>query len=119
MKLLRWRRLLPLLVGLAFAAAVLLVWRDVRPYGVDGMLQAIAAIPHDRLALAVLCAVASYGVLTLFDWLGLRYADHPLSYRKAAVASFVALSIGHTLGLAPLGSGALRARYYAQWGLDA
>jgi uncharacterized membrane protein YbhN (UPF0104 family) len=83
------------------------------------MLQAIAGIPHGRLALAGLLAAASYATLTLFDWLGLRYAEHPLPYPRAALASFVALSIGHTLGLAPLGSGALRARYYAQWGLDA
>lgn len=119
MKLSRWRRLLPLLVVVAFAAAVFLVWHEVRPYGLSGMLQAIAAIPHGRLALAGLLAAASYATLTLFDWLGLRYAEHPLPYPRAALASFVALSIGHTLGLAPLGSGALRARYYAQWGLDA
>jgi glycosyltransferase 2 family protein len=119
MKPSRWRHLLPLLVVLAFAAAVFLVWREVRPYGLAGMLQAVAAIPRDRLVVAGLCAAASYVTLTFFDWLGLRYADHPLPYRKAALASFVALSIGHTLGLAPLGSGALRARYYAQWGLDA
>src|SRR5260221_10671711 len=52
MKPSRWRRLLPLLVVLAFAAAVFLVWREVRPYGLDGMLQAVAAIPRDRLAVA-------------------------------------------------------------------
>jgi len=51
MKPSRWRRLLPLLVVLAFAAAVFLVWREVLPYGLAGMLQAIAAIPRDRLAL--------------------------------------------------------------------
>src|SRR5260221_14625663 len=52
MKPSRWRRLLPLLVVLAFAAAVFLVWREVRPYGLDGMLQAVAAIPRDPLAVA-------------------------------------------------------------------
>ena len=119
MKLARWRRLLPLLVVLAFAAAVFLVWHEVRPYGISGMWQAVEAIPRDRLALAALTAAGSYVTLTLFDWLGLRYAGHPLSYPRAALASFVALSVGHSLGLAPLGSGALRARYYAQWGLDA
>ena len=83
------------------------------------MLQAVTAIPRDRLLSAGLFALGSYATLTLFDWLGLRYAGHPLPYPKAALASFVALSIRHTLGLAPLGSGALRARYYTQWGLEA
>ncbi len=94
MKFARWRRLLPLLVLLAFAGAVFLVWREVRLYGFSGMWQAVAAIPHSRLALAVLAAASSYGTLTLFDWLGLRYAGHPLGYRRTALASFVALSIG-------------------------
>lgn len=119
MNIARWRRLLPLFVLLAFAAAVLLVWREVRPYGLSGMWQAVTAIPRHRLVFSALAAAGSYLTLTSFDWLGLRYAGHPLSYPRAALASFVALSLGHSLGLAPLGSGALRARYYAQWGLDA
>jgi uncharacterized membrane protein YbhN (UPF0104 family) len=119
MKFVRWRRFLPLLGFIAFALAVFLVWRDVRGYGLSGMLQALTAIPRQRLAWAALAAIGSYGTLTLFDWLGLRYAGHPLRYPRAAVAAFVALSIGHSLGLAPLASGALRARYYSQWGLDA
>lgn len=119
MKSLRWRRLLPLLVFVAFGLAVFLVWRDVRGYGLSGMLEAVAAIPRHRLAWAAMAAVASYGTLTLFDWLGLRYAGHPLPYRRAALTAFVALSLGHSLGLAPLASGALRARYYSHWGLDA
>jgi uncharacterized membrane protein YbhN (UPF0104 family) len=38
MKPSHWRRAPPLLVVLAFAAAVFLVWREVRPYGLTGML---------------------------------------------------------------------------------
>lgn len=119
MKMKRLKRLLPVLVIVTFSAALFLVWREVRPFGIAGMLHAIAAIPSRRLALAALTGAGSYGMLTLFDWLALRYAGHPLSWPRAAFVSFVALAVGHTVGLAPLGSGALRARYYAKWGLDA
>ena len=72
-----------------------------------------------RARRAALFCAASY--LTLDD---VRLARHPLAgvrlpYRRVALASFVSLSLGHSIGLAPLGSGAIRARYYAGWGLDA
>jgi hypothetical protein len=113
----RLKRLLPWLGALAFALAAALVWRDVRGYGIAGMVEAIRAIPLRALAAAALAAALSYGALTLFDWLGARYAGRRLAWHRAALASFVSLSIGHSLGLAPLGSGALRARYYGRWGL--
>jgi len=51
---------------------------------------------------AGLFTAASYLSLTGFDYLGMRYAGARLAYRRAALASFTGLSIGHTLGLAPL-----------------
>jgi glycosyltransferase 2 family protein len=115
----RLKRLLPFLGVLAFALASLLVWRSVRAYGIAGMIDAVRHIPPPALLLALLGTAASYGALTLCDWLGVRYAGRRVDWPRAALASFVSLSIGHSLGLAPLGSGALRARYYGRWGLDA
>jgi uncharacterized membrane protein YbhN (UPF0104 family) len=119
MKLASLRRLVPFIGLAAFTGAAFLVWREVRPYGVAGMVAAVREIPAGALALAAAFAGGSYLALTFFDALAVRYAGHPLRWRRVALASFVALSIGHSLGLAPLGSGALRARYYARWGLDA
>jgi uncharacterized membrane protein YbhN (UPF0104 family) len=107
---------------LAFAALLLacwLVWLAVRQYSLDEIVQAIRDIPRERLGAAALLCAASYVVLTGFDWLGARYAGVRLPYRRVALASFTSLSLGHSIGLAPLGSGAIRARYYAGWGLDA
>jgi uncharacterized membrane protein YbhN (UPF0104 family) len=119
MKLSGLKRFLPFVGLVAFAAAAFLVWREVRAYGMAGLIQAVREIPAGPLLLAGACAGLSYATLTLFDALGVRYAGHRLSYGRVAFASFVSLAIGHTLGLAPLGSGALRARYYGRWGLDA
>ena len=49
----------------------------------------------------------------------MRYTGRDLPYRKIALASFVSLSIGHTLGFAAFSSGAVRYRFYAGWGLSA
>jgi len=117
MKLLH--RVLPYVAVVAFGVAVFLVYRSVRGYGLAGLLEALHQIPPERLLLAGACAAGSYLMLTLFDVLAVRASGHALPYPRVALASFVALSIGHSLGLAPLGSGALRARYYSRWGLDA
>lgn len=43
----------------------------------------------------------------------------PLAYRRAALASFTSLSLGHNIGFAALSSGAVRYRFYSRWGLGA
>jgi uncharacterized membrane protein YbhN (UPF0104 family) len=115
------RKYLPALGLVALVAAVWLVWRSVQDVSPADILASIYQIPIHRLALAALCCAASYLVLTVFDWIGIRYAgcEGRISYRRAALASFVSLSLGHSIGLAPLGSGAVRFRYYDSWGLGA
>jgi uncharacterized membrane protein YbhN (UPF0104 family) len=48
--------------------------------------------------------------------MGVRYVGRSLPYRRVAMTSFVALSIGHNIGFAALSSGAIRYRLYSQWG---
>jgi uncharacterized membrane protein YbhN (UPF0104 family) len=116
-----FRKYLPALGLLALVVAVWLVWRSVRDVSPADILASIYQIPIHRLVLASCFAAASYVTLTGFDWIGVHYAGcgGRVPYRRAALASFVSLSLGHSIGLAPLGSGAVRFRYYDSWGLDA
>ncbi|MEP9378812.1 lysylphosphatidylglycerol synthase domain-containing protein [Aquabacter sp. CN5-332] len=123
-----WRRLGGLFQTRAFhvvfalaavALGTFLIYRSLSRYSLNELASAVAAVPPWRVAASAACAAASYLCLTLFDYLGLRYAGKPLPYPKAALASFVSLSLGHTIGLAALSSGAVRYRYYSRWGLDA
>lgn len=100
------------------ALAAYLIWRITRQYELDEVLAAIGAIPPARLALALGFAALSYLCLTGFDWLAVRYVGRPLPWRKCALASFTALSIGHNIGIAALSSGAIRYRFYSRWGLS-
>ena len=68
--------------------------------------------------MAAVFAACSYLTLTCFDYFGIRYAGKRLPYPRVAFASFVSLGIGHTLGLAPFSSGAVRYRFYSRWGLN-
>lgn len=107
----------PLAAAVIVAAAVALLYQALSQYKLDDILAAIGKISPYRLLLGGLCAAGSYVCLTGFDWLGLRYVGKPLPYRQAALASFVSLSLGHNIGFAGLSSGALRYRFYSQWGL--
>jgi uncharacterized membrane protein YbhN (UPF0104 family) len=106
-----------LIFGLLLAAYLL--YKVFSRYSLEEISRSVSAIPLSRLLAGVLFAALSYLCLTGFDWMGLRYAGKPLSYPKAALASFTGLSIGHNLGVAALSSGAVRYRYYARWGLSA
>jgi uncharacterized membrane protein YbhN (UPF0104 family) len=106
-----------------FVAAVLLaaflLYRTLRQYSVEEIVASVTSIPGASLLAAGAFAGASYLCLTGFDYLALRYVERPLSYPKAALASFTSLSLGHNIGVAFLSSGAIRYRFYSRWGLTA
>ncbi|MEP9368944.1 lysylphosphatidylglycerol synthase domain-containing protein [Xanthobacter sp. VNH20] len=112
------RRYASALLGVAMTAlAIFLLYRMLRGYSAADLAAAMAAVSWPHIAGSFIFAAGSYFCLTLFDYFGLHYAGKPLPYRKAALASFVSLSLGHTIGLAALSSGTVRYRYYARWGL--
>ncbi len=103
----------------AIALAGFLLHRTLAQYSYDEIVSSVTGVPQRRLLLAGAFAAASYLCLTGFDWLALRYVEKPLPYPRAALASFVALSLGHNIGFAALSSGTIRYRFYSRWGLTA
>jgi uncharacterized membrane protein YbhN (UPF0104 family) len=107
-------------IGLAVAAMILLALsRVLIRYDFTEVTQSLREVRPARLGLALAFTAGSYFLLTLFDTLAIRYVGAKLPYRKIALASFTSLSIGHTVGLAALSSGAIRYRFYTRWGLAA
>jgi glycosyltransferase 2 family protein len=113
------KRLNPWIGAAAFALAAVLIWRALHRYSLHAVLDSVAMVSLRHLALGALFTAASFVCLTGFDALAVRYSGRDLAYRKIALASFTALSIGHTLGFAAFSSGAVRYRLYAGWGLSA
>jgi uncharacterized membrane protein YbhN (UPF0104 family) len=113
------RHILHALVACAVLVAGWLVYRTLGQYSWEDIRTSISDIPPARFGLALAFAACSYICLTLFDFLALRYVGKPLSYPRAALASFTSLAIGHNVGVAALSSGAARYRFYSRWGLDA
>ncbi len=100
------------------ALAAFLLHRIFREYSWQEFQSALASAPKMRLAAAIRFAAASYLCVTFFDWLASRYAGFSMPWRRAAHASFTALSLGHNIGFAALSSGAVRYRFYTLWGMS-
>ena len=112
------KRLQPLIAVAAFGIAAFLVYRALRQHSMSDILDSLRSISPGHLALGAALTAVSFLCLTGYDALAVRYTGRDLPYRKIALASFTALSIGHTLGLAALSSGAVRYRFYTSWGLS-
>lgn len=107
-----------ILYVLLLSIAVLLLYRALRGYSFDELVASVAAIPGRRVALAAMFVVASYLCISCYDWLALQYIGSRLPYRYAALTSFVALSLGMSIGFSVLSTGAVRYRFYARWGFS-
>jgi len=115
----RFKKFIPLFALVVFCIAAYLLYRALSAYEPAKIVKAIFAISPARLALGALFVAGSYFSLTLFDALAIRYIGAKLPYRRIMLASFTALSIGHTLGVAAASSGAIRYRFYSRWGTGA
>lgn len=114
-----WRRLSALVTILLTLVALGIVIHAIDKISWPKVLASLDHVGLVRFAWSLLFTAASYLTLTGFDWLGIAHLGRRLSYRRVALTSFLSLSIGHTVGLAPLSSGAIRFRYYSEAGLNA
>jgi uncharacterized membrane protein YbhN (UPF0104 family) len=72
------------------------------------------------IALALMLVTASYGSITLYDWLALHtIGRRDVPYRIAALASFTSYPIAHGIGAVALISPVIRYRIYSGNGLGA
>lgn len=107
----------------AFGLAVLCaagwaLYRELHTYRLQDVLRALHALPAARVLLAVAFAALSYLAATGYDTLAVRYVGRPLSYRRTALAAFVATTFTNNLGFGILTGGSLRMRMYSAWGLS-
>jgi phosphatidylglycerol lysyltransferase len=109
----------PLLSLLLFSAAVWVLHRQLRAYHFTDILDHLHAVPFDHLLLAILLTTMNYLVMTGYDTLALRYVQHPLTYGKIALTSFIAYAFSNNIGLSMLAGASVRYRLYSAWGLTA
>jgi phosphatidylglycerol lysyltransferase len=112
---LRWLGAAIPVAVLALAAYVL--HRELSPQQVRDALDHARGIPGRELAIAAAFTGASYAVLTLYDFLALRYIRKPVGVGRTLLAAFVAYTFAHTLSFGVLTGAAVRYRFYGGSGL--
>ncbi len=108
----------PTIAVVLFAAALVVLQRELRAYRFADVLRAFHAIPGSRLGAALAFTALSYAVLPGYDALALAYVRRQLPFRRVAFASFLSYAISHTLGFPVLTGGAVRVRFWSAWGLS-
>ena len=101
-----------------FAAAAWLLHRELAAYRLKDILHNLSLIPSLRIWGAVLLTAASYGVMTAYDALALRYIQQPIGYTKSALASFTGYAFSNNIGLSMIAGASVRYRLYSAWGLS-
>lgn len=114
-----WRFLSPVLMGVAFAAALFVLSKELKHVQPSLILDYTRVVPTSSLALAMFWTSVSYFILCSYDYIGLRFIKSPVPYRTSFPASLVAYALSYNLGFAALSGTALRLRLFTTWGLSA
>ena len=114
-----FKRLLPLLMLMVFIIALESVFRQLHGYHWHDLFAQIRQMPYSKIGLACLLTVASYSLMTIYDFLALKYIGHPLPYARTALASGLSYAFSNNVGFAMLAGASIRYRIYSAWGLSA
>jgi uncharacterized membrane protein YbhN (UPF0104 family) len=98
------------------AAAAWVLWREFHKLSWDAVGHAIAGWGTTAIVLALVLSAASFVLMAIIEWVGLRWAGARVPIRTVALGSFLANAIAHAIGANLIVSGAIRARTYDRHG---
>jgi uncharacterized membrane protein YbhN (UPF0104 family) len=100
--------------------AVFALMRALKYVHYDQVFAIIRQTEMSVIGLALILVTASYGSITLYDWLALHTMGRKdVPYRIAALASFTSYPIAHGIGAVALISPIIRYRIYSRSGIGA
>ena len=111
------RKLAPLLAIPILAAALWLLYRELKHYNLHDVVGALKQITPLRLAVALGLVAVNYTVLIAYDWLAVWYLKFHVPLRRVALAALVAYVTSYNFGVL-LGGTSVRYRFYSRWGLS-
>lgn len=104
----------PVLVGLVFAAAVWLLYHELKRYELSQIGARIWEISPVGFGIAVVMTVVNWLILVGYDYLAVRYVGLTLPLRRVALASFCGYACSYNFG-ATLAGTTVRLRLYSAW----
>lgn len=100
-----------------FAAAVWALTWQLRDLRWDELGRQLEAIPLLRILAAVAATFAAYLVLAAYDHTAFRYIGRRMAFGRVAFVSSISYAFSHNLGFGALTGGAVRFRFYTDWGV--
>ncbi len=107
-------RVVPVLL---LIAAAWVLWREFHKLSFEAVAHAVAGWGATAVGLALALSVASFLLMAVIEWVGLRWAGARISLGPVLLGSFLANAIAHAIGANLLISGAIRARTYDRYGV--
>ncbi|HZZ33954.1 MAG TPA: lysylphosphatidylglycerol synthase domain-containing protein [Phenylobacterium sp.] len=99
-------------------AAGWVLWREFHKLSLQAVTHAIAGWGVATVAAAIALSAASFVLMGVIEWVGLRWIGAKAPLRTVALGSFLANAIAHAIGANLLISGAIRARTYDRHGVS-
>jgi uncharacterized membrane protein YbhN (UPF0104 family) len=100
-----------------FCAALVVLYREFSSVSPGEVMLRLAQLPASQIYAAIGLTVASYVLLTGYDFLALRYVARRLRLRDVLFVSFTAFAFSNGIGLQLLSGGSMRYRLYSGLGL--
>ena len=92
----RWGlRILPVVL---LVAAAWVLWGEFHKLSLQAVLHAIAGWGVTAVTLAILLSAASFVLMAVIEWVGLRWTGARVPLRTVAAGSFLANAIAHAVG---------------------
>ena len=111
----RWALRIVPIVLLLVAGWVL--WREFHKLSWTAVSHAIAGWGVMAVLMALVLSAASFALMAVIEWVGLRWTGARVPLHSVAVGSFLANAIAHAVGANLLTAGAIRARIYDRHGV--
>jgi glycosyltransferase 2 family protein len=98
-------------------ASIWVLWREFQHLSWSDLTARMATCGPRHIAWACALSAASFTLMGVVEWMGLRWSGMPLPWRTAMVKSFIVNGITHTLGSSVVIATAARSWAYGKDGL--
>jgi uncharacterized membrane protein YbhN (UPF0104 family) len=102
---------------LLLAAAVFVLWSELRGHSLQEIMAELRAFPRVRLLLALAATVLGYLALVGYDIISLAALGYRLPFRSVAYAAFLGYAFANSLPLSVVTGATVRYRLYSDWGI--
>ncbi|HWV14240.1 MAG TPA: bifunctional lysylphosphatidylglycerol flippase/synthetase MprF [Cellvibrio sp.] len=111
------KKLAPIISLALFILAAIVVHHQIADYGWQNVLKDLFNCPSETLVQMLLMSVFGYAMLSVSEWVAIKYTREKLDYGYILLGSFLSNAISHNVGSSLISGGSIRYRFYREWGL--